>query len=165
MVAQLKVELISPFVEAAKDTFRNFLSMNVRRRDLYLKQGYGMFGDISAIIGLSGTTAGTCAISMSARAAVTAVERMLMAPVEGGFDSPDIRDGVGELVNIVAGQAKATLSRTQYKFDLTLPTIISGKGHEFFQRRGTYCVVVLFETEEKEHFTLDLAVGSREQSA
>lgn len=160
-MSELKIQLISPFVEAAREVFGTFAGTQIRRRDLYLKQGYQMFGEVSAIIGLSGTVTGTCALSLKARAAVRTVEKMLMEPLPQGADCVEVRDGVGEMVNMIAGKAKATLSSTQYKFDITLPTIISGASHEFFQKRGTHCVVVLFETEEKDLFTLEVSVAAR----
>jgi len=160
-VPDLKIELISPFVEAAREVYAGFIGLPIRRKDLYLKQGYKMFGDISAIIGLSGVVTGTCAISLSAHAAVRTVEKMLCEPLAQGVNCMEVRDGVGETVNMIAGKAKGTLSTTKYKFDITLPTIISGAGHEFFQRRGTHCVVVLFQTEEKNLFTLEVSVAAR----
>ena len=160
-MAELKIELIAPFVDATREAFSTFIGMKIRRKKLYIKHGYDMFGDISAIIGLSGKSAGTCAISLSAEAAITAVEKMLHEQLPLGMEAPEVRDGVGELVNMIAGQAKAALSTTPYKFDITLPTIISGKGHEFYQKRGTYCVVIMFETEDGHPFTLDVSVAPR----
>ncbi len=158
----LKVELISPFVEATRDVYKSFIGMPVHRRDLYLKKGYRMYGEVSAIIGLSGVVTGTCAISLSPGAAVRTVEKMLGEPIPQGVDCVEVRDGIGETVNMIAGMAKGTLSSTRYKFDITLPTIISGESHEFFQRLGTHCVVILFETEEHDLFTLEVSVASRD---
>ncbi len=160
-MSDLKIELISPFVEAARDVYGGFIGMPIRRKDLYLKQGYRMFGEVSAIIGLSGVVTGTCAISLSAKAAVQTVEHMLSEPIPQGANCLEVRDGIGETVNMIAGKAKGTLSTTRYKFDITLPTIISGVGHEFFQRRGTHCVVVLFQTLGGELFTLEVSVAAR----
>ncbi len=160
-MSQIKVELISPFVQGAKETFESYANLRIRRKDLYLKHGYRMYGDTSGIIGLSGTTCGTCAISLPDVAAGYVVRRMLMMAEDAALDPVEMRDGVGELVNMIAGRAKAILSPTQYKFDVTLPTIISGEEHEFFQKKETHCVVVLFETENKGCFTLEVCVASR----
>lgn len=160
-MAGLKVELIMPFVTGTKEVFETMVGLKIRRKDLYLKNGYMMYGDISGIIGLSGSTAGTCAISLPGKVAIGAIERLLGESFGEDVERVEIRDGVGELVNMIAGRAKTILSSTPYHFDITLPTIISGKKHEFFQRKGTYCVVIVFETEEGGIFTLDVAVATR----
>ena len=80
-----------------------------------------------------------------------------MLNIESGtLDESEIRDGVGKMINMISGRAKAILSTTEYKFDITLPTIISGGGHELFQRVNSVCVVVLFETANHEEFALDV---------
>jgi chemotaxis protein CheX len=160
-VSGLKIELISPFVEGTKEVFETMVGMKVRRKNLYLKQGYMMYGDISAIIGLSGTTMGTCAVSLPYKLALDSIERLIGESLNNDVNRVELRDGVGELINMISGRAKAILSTTQYRFDITLPTIISGEQHEFFQRKGTHCVVILFETETGQTFTLDVAVATR----
>ncbi len=156
----LKIEMIAPFIEGTKDTFSSVASMQVRRRDVYLKRDHAMFGEISAVIGLSGSTAGTCAVSMPTRLAVRVVRAMLMVPDDETISARDVRDGVGEIVNMVAGRAKAILSPTQYKFDLTLPTIITGTSHEFYRGKGAPCMVVLFDAVPGgESFALDISVA------
>lgn len=160
-MSELKIELIQPFVTGTKETFEGFVGMKIKRKDLYLKQGYGMWGDVSGIIGLSGVTTGNCAISLSRKVALESVGRLLMTDDPESLEDVEVNDGVGELINMIAGRAKAILSTTPYKFDITLPTIITGKGHEFFQKRGSHCVVILFEAEIGECFTLDVSVASR----
>lgn len=155
-----KLALIKPFVDGAKETFETAARLLTRRVDLTLKSGYQMYGDISGVIGLSGPTAGTCALSLRAPLAVAAVRQMLMLPDEEQVSGGDVRDGVGELINMIAGRAKAILSTTRYKFDITLPTIISGRNHEFYQKKGTACVVVTFEAPALgESFTVDICVA------
>jgi len=155
-----RIELIGPFVEGVRDTFQTAASLPVRRRGVYLKKGHTMFGEVSGVIGLSGPTAGTCAVSMSTRLAVYAVRQMLMTPAGEEVTTTDVRDGVGEIVNMVAGRAKAILSKTRFKFDLTLPTIITGRSHEFYRGKGAPCVVVLFDAVGTgESFALDVSVA------
>ena len=159
MGSSLKIELISPFIEATKETFATMVSMELRRKEVYIKQGFDMYGDTSGIIGLSGTTTGTCALSLPAEVAQDAVRTMLMTPDDEVLSEPEIRDGVGELINMIAGGAKTRLSSTQYKFNITLPTIISGGPHEVFHRSSTYCVVVIFENKKGQTLGLDVCVS------
>jgi len=158
--SSLKIELIAPFIESMKDTFSTMVSMELRRREVFIKQGFEMYGDVSAIIGLSGTTTGTCGLSLPAELAQQSVRAMLMTPDDEILSEAEIRDGVGELVNMIAGGAKSKLSQTHYKFNITLPTIISGGRHEVFHRNGTYCVVVVFENIHRQTLALDVCVAA-----
>lgn len=159
MAPSLKIELIAPFIDATKETLATMVSMRVRRKEVFIKQGYDMYGDVSGIIGLSGATTGTCALSMPAALAERAIRAMLMTPDDEVLAEAEIRDGVGELINMIAGGAKTKLSSTMYKFNMTLPTIISGGKHEVFHRGGTYCVVIVFENAERESFALDVCIS------
>ena len=162
-MSQIKVELIVPFIKATHTVFKSMLGTEVRRKDVYIKKGYRMFGEVSGIIGLSGDTTGTCAISLPGPLAIRLVEKLMGEEIEHNFNNVVVRDGVGEFVNMIAGRAKSTLANSQYHFDITLPTLISGKDHEIFHRQGTDCVVVLFETADNTAFTLDLCVGDAKQ--
>jgi chemotaxis protein CheX len=159
MSSSLKLELITPFIDATKEAFTTMLSMPIRRKEVFIKQGYDMYGDVSGIMGLSGTTTGTCALSMPADLAERAIRAMLMTPDDEMLAESEIRDGVGELINMIAGGAKTKLSGTMYKFNMTLPTIISGGKHEVYHRSGTYCVVIVFENAERESFALDICIS------
>ncbi len=161
MGSSLKIELIAPFIESTKETFSTMISMNIRRKEVFIKEGFDMYGDFSGIIGLSGTTTGTCALSLPSEVALEAVRTMLMIPEDEVLSDEDTRDGVGELINMIAGGAKTKLSSTQYKFSITLPTIISGGKHEVYHRTGTYCVVVVFENAQGNTFALDVCVAVR----
>jgi chemotaxis protein CheX len=160
-VADIKVDLIVPFIKSTHTAFETMMATPLQRKEIYVKRGFKMFGDISGIIGLSGPTTGTCAVSMPGEFARRMVSEMLGEDVPGGVESSTVRDGVGEIINMVTGGAKAKLAKTEHRFDITLPTIIAGYGHEVFHRKGTQCLVVLFETERQEQFTLDLAVRLR----
>ena len=161
-MSELKIELIKPFITGTKEVFESMAEIKIRRKDLYLKEGYMMYGEISGIIGLSGTTTGTCSISMPGELAISAVGNLMGDPIKGGPDQVIVRDGVGEMINMITGRAKAILSKTKYKFNITLPTIISGQGHEFFsQRRNTPCVVIIFESDLGHFFSLEVCAASR----
>jgi len=160
-VSSLKAEIIGPFIKGTQETLATMAGIKVHRKDVYLKKGYRMYGDISGVIGLSGATVGTCAISMPKGLAMETVRRVLGEPEGKQLEVVEIRDGVGELVNMIVGCAKALLSHTKYRFDLTLPTIISGADHEFFQRDGRLCVVIIFDTDLGESFALEVSVATR----
>ncbi len=156
-----KAELITPFLVAVRDTFETMFGEKVHRKELYLKKGSRMYGEISGIIGLSGRTTGTCAVSLPEPVALAIIQRLLGASSGGNLSRAELNDGVGELINMIVGRAKALLSATPYRFDISLPTIVSGEEHEFYQKKTAVCVVVLFELESGGLFTLEVTVAAR----
>ena len=161
MASSVRIELILPFIESTKDTFSTMLGTEIRRKGVSIKQGFDMFGEVSGVIGLSGATAGTCALTMPTSLAQRLVRTMLMIPESDDLADSDVNDGVGELINMIAGGAKTKLTRTQYKFNITLPTIISGGKHEVFHRGDAHCVVIQFQTRAGEEFALDVCVSQK----
>jgi chemotaxis protein CheX len=100
-VAQLKVELITPFITSTQDTFATMMGIKARRKEVYIKRGFEMYGEYSGVIGLSGATTGSCGLSLPTSFARYAVNRMLMTDDPDSLTDVDLRDGVGEMVNLV----------------------------------------------------------------
>ncbi|HPU96821.1 MAG TPA: chemotaxis protein CheX [Candidatus Hydrogenedentes bacterium] len=151
--------IVQQFDQGVKDTLQSMAGVRAVRVDAWIKDGHAMYGDVSAIIGLSGPVKGTCALSMPGDLVRRLICRMLGMEENAPVSETDIRDGAGELVNMTAGRAKALLQHTPYKFDITLPTIITGAGHEVYRRQDTPCLNLLYETEQGDRFVLDLALS------
>jgi len=147
-----------PFVESAKEAFAVTHSTEISRRQVYVKQGYVMYGDVSGLIGLSGATTGTCALSLPVSLARSLMDPMLIVSKDEHLISSSSIDGVGMLITKIVGGAREKLAQTKHKFNFTLPTIISGGKHEIFHRSGAHCVVLLFDTPKGDVFTLDVCV-------
>ena len=58
-------------------------------------------------------------------------------------------DGLCEIANIIAGQTKASLSTTDYKFDrISVPSVIVGNNYSISHYRGMTSLSVEFELPE-----------------
>ncbi len=68
-------------------------------------------------------------ISLPQKTAVAVSEKF--AGFEFEFDSEDMNDLVGELANIVAGDAKSRLLKMGIETKLSLPTVVSGRDVKF----------------------------------
>jgi chemotaxis protein CheX len=156
----LDVKVINPFIEAATEVFRTASGMEIVRKDLFLKKNYRMFGDVSGVMGLNGEASGTVVISMSAQLACKLVGRMLGEEPESTV-SATVRDGVGEVINMIAGRAKAVLAGSQYHFHISLPAVIAGTGHEIAHKSGAPCIVVVFGVEDDE-FAIQVSLAPEE---
>ena len=75
--------------------------------------------------------------------------------------TPDVKDGIGEIINMIAGQAKSQLANTKYHFTFSIPTTVSGAGHEINHRQGTPNIAVLFEADGEE-FIIQVCLSATE---
>jgi len=151
----MRVEYINPFVAAVGKVYRTMLSSDVRRGQPVLKDDNRADHYISGVIGLSGKAVGAAVLSMSEPAALAAASHMLMC--EMTEISEDVMDAVGELVNMVAGAAKAELK--EYELMVSLPNVITGNEHEIHFPSDVRPISIPFETDWG---PITLAVGLTE---
>jgi chemotaxis protein CheX len=121
----MNVEHINPFLAATVSVFDTMLNCKLERGVPHLKGGTQPQHEVSGVIGLSGKAQGTVVLGLSRQAALSAAEALLQertTEING-----DVRDAVGELVNIIAGSAKAKLEHLS--LSVSLPTVITGKNH------------------------------------
>lgn len=145
-VGRLDVAWVSPFVDATVDTMKQMAGMECVRSGLTLRMDAFTKGEISGTMGLSGIAEGFVSVTFKNNVARKIVCRMLQ--VNAGEESEeDIRDGVGELMNMIAGAAKAQLAATEHAFQLSLPNVIVGGPHTVGQIRGVPVIVIEFTTE------------------
>ncbi|MBI5118472.1 chemotaxis protein CheX [Candidatus Poribacteria bacterium] len=124
----MKVEFINPFIESVHKLFTTMLGCEAKRADAKLTRVSDNPRQITALIGLSGTARGTVALSFPMETAVAMANRLLGADNTVSDDS--VSDAVGELVNIVAGGAKAMFcTESSVPIDLSLPNVIRGERH------------------------------------
>ena len=119
----MNVEYINPFVISTKNVFATMLNCELVRGEIRLKTHTCPEHNVSGIIGLSGRAHGTVVLSLNRDAAILAAAAMLQErPSEV---NAEVKDAVGELVNIIAGGAKAQLFAL--KMSVTIPTVVTGK--------------------------------------
>ena len=123
------------FQDAAEMTFAKMLLVQlVFVED---KDASSNIYDISGVIGFHGDIVGNVALSLSEETAMEAISRLVGEKIT---NLNDTKDGVGELVNMVAGNAR--LGFEDMDIRLTIPEIIKGKGHELdFTRYSEYFVL------------------------
>jgi len=142
----MKVEYINPFIESVYELFTTMLNSTAERGDVGVYWEPPNTSDIVAMIGLSGSARGTVAISFPVSTALAIVGRMLSTDVRIVDDT--VRDGVAELVNIVAGNAKGKLQDGEgLPIDLSLPTVVRGTDYQVDYPTRTAWLEVPFNSE------------------
>ena len=157
--AALDAALVNAVVTATSQVLSTMAYTHVECKGVRAEQDYRPYGDISAVIGISGESGeGMFALSFPMVLANVIVSRLIGVTPEK-LSSEDRCDGVGELINMISGSAKSTLSQqsnTLYK--LALPTVIQGKDHEISSRpRHCPYLVMQFETEDGKTFNLQVS--------
>lgn len=144
---------LEPFVRATRTTFARLVGLEVTAAEADHGTGVVTGYDVSGIVGLSRIgderrpNCGSLVLSFSAEVARRVVGRIL-----GADEMPelgqDVADGVGELVNIIAGQAKQGLADVGIaECRTTLPNVILGSQHRVFYQRNVERTAVQFSSE------------------
>jgi chemotaxis protein CheX len=129
----MDVRFINPFIASIKTVFKTMVATDIVVGKPYLIQAHEeQTADVSAVIGMSGDVAGCVVLSLPMQTACNLASKF--AGISLTREHPDFADALGELANMVAGQAKA-------KFDglnvsISLPSVIVGKEHVVSQSRA-----------------------------
>lgn len=147
VTTKIDARLVNPIVSATTDVLKTMANTEVRLKEVLAHKDYTPSGDVSAVIGIIGKEGeGMVALSFTQNLASLIVARLLGVTPDR-VSTEDRNDGIGELVNMISGNAKTILSRNgACSYQLSLPTIISGIGHEVINRpRNTPYLVIVFE--------------------
>ncbi len=121
------VNLINPFIGSVSSVFTTMLNLNPKRSQIKLAGARVDEESLSALVGISGEMSGVVALRFPPATALKVAGKMLDATYEEIDDH--VIDAISELVNMVAGSAKA-----HFTFDpplqLGLPTVVQGSGYK-----------------------------------
>jgi chemotaxis protein CheX len=124
----MDVKYINPFITAASTVFKTMLNLETSMEKPFLKNDKTSSGDVTGVIGLAGDKSGSVCVSFREKGALL-VYKTLMGD-ECTEISPDVVDAIGELTNIIAGQARKELEHTGVNLKASIPTIVVGRGSE-----------------------------------
>jgi len=118
---------LDPFIDATVRVFEEFFNLTPTLKTPYLLDKQEAYHwDLSAVIGIGGDNRGVVVISFTEELAETLTTQL--ADMHGKPCMDDILDTIGEVVNIIAGNAKKGLE--EYRLVISLPSIIRGNDHE-----------------------------------
>ena len=131
--------LITPFIASIENVFSTMMQLPVTIKEPTLKKTPETTYDVSGIIGMSGDVVGSVVLSFPKQTAVRLVT--LFTGTEMAPDSPDFPDAVGELSNMVSGNAKGMFSGKR-KVQISCPSVVIGMGHTVSRPRDIPCVAI-----------------------
>jgi chemotaxis protein CheX len=138
----MDVSYVNPFVTATILCFKTMVFTDVTPLKPSLKNEPYPTHDISGVIGLSGEAQGSISLSFPLDVAIKVISSMLGCEITE--KSPELNDGIGEIANIIAGNAKRGL--TKYNLSISLPNVIVGKGHVIGGQSGCPTIIVPFSS-------------------
>lgn len=99
--------------------------------------------EVSALIGLAGETTGAVVLSFSRETAIRIIS--ILSGKQHTALSNEVLDGVGELVNIIAGNAKRDL--LGFRIMISLPGVLVGDSYRIKWPQGIPVITIPFDAD------------------
>ncbi len=119
----MDIRFVNPFVTAIQNVFKTMIATDTIIGKPFLKgTDDASDADVYAMIGLSGQVMGMIVIAFPQATALKIAKAL--TGEEMGIDHPDLGDALGELINMVTGQAKSLF--TGVVANISLPNVVIG---------------------------------------
>jgi chemotaxis protein CheX len=122
----MRAEVVNTFVLAAAEVLAAETSVRAKRGPLSLEREAYVSDEVTVLISLVGDVWGIVFYSMSLETARAVLSTMLGQQL-GAFDEL-AQSGIAELANVIAGQASTRLAELGSLTQVSVPTLIVGKG-------------------------------------
>ncbi|MFN2342698.1 MAG: chemotaxis protein CheX [Desulfonatronovibrio sp.] len=143
-----KVELvIKKFADSVVNVLGTMAMTKAKPGKAYVKKDNTAKGDISGVIGFSspsGKSKGTMSVTFTLDSALGIINNMLGEEYKEVTD--DVADAVGELTNMICGQARKGLAEIGITYEGAIPSVVSGAGHSIRHVSSSAILAVPFET-------------------
>ncbi len=151
-----EIAYLQPFINNTCHVLKTMAGLTVEFRKVYFSNTIRIFGDISGIMGLSGNAEGTLVVTFYWDLAKTIIAKMMGAE-EDSIDAELIHDGVSEIINMISGSTKKEFVGTPYHFEISLPSVVVGPGHQIGYLQNTSVAVLIFHV-GNESFALHVCI-------
>jgi chemotaxis protein CheX len=149
-------EYLTPFVKNTCNVLETMASMRVQFQEVYFSNDIKIFGDVSGIMGLSGNAEGTLVVTFYWSLAQKIIAKM-MGVEEEKLDAELIHDGVSEIINMISGSTKREFVGKPYHFEISLPSVVVGSGHQVGHIHDTSIAVLIFSV-DSQYFSLYVCI-------
>ncbi len=148
----MKIEYIQPFINATRKVLSTMASMESKPMKPTLKEAnnFKAKGDISSCIDLSGECKGSIGLSFTTNC-ILAVAKLMLGEEFAELDD-EVADMVGELVNMISGDARRQLVSLGFSFSAGIPKISSGENHVIQHAVNERIIVIPFTTDHGSFF-------------
>lgn len=142
----MNVKYLNPLLESTVTVLSMMAMVEAKPGVPMLKQGSQTLGEITGVIDLTGSKVnGSMAISFSSAAILNITEKLLGETISHIDDT--VIDVVGEITNMITGNAKRIYSEQGLEFDLTLPTTLLGQDQPLLHNTQGEIILLPFTTD------------------
>ena len=139
----LNAEYINPFLEAASIVFKSILNVDLRRGKLVIKPSPNPSMEIAIIIGIVGAITGEIVYSME----FNMVKKMANVLIPGLTEEQiktEYVDIMGEIANMITGNAMNLFASTDKIIDITTPTVVDTKTQPYTPEQRVSLGILLY---------------------
>lgn len=157
---KLDINFINPFIAGTIETFKTQVGVPITPGKPTVKTQGGVIqgNSLAGVINLTCSHfTGIIAIAFSKEVFLNTYNKMLDEDVKELND--EVKDGAGELLNIIYGQAKKELNRVGYQLEKAIPTIMAGENIQIHVSRQTPAIVLPFSSELGD-FYLEVSIST-----
>lgn len=122
----MKAQLIEAFLDSITGIFSSFGFGEVVRGVIHQKESFVCKYNLTTVIGISGNVRGNMALSMPYDTARKIASAMMMGMEVSEIDEISV-SALGEMTNMICGQAVMGIQSPDLSVDITPPTIIHGE--------------------------------------
>jgi len=151
----MDVTLVNPFISATVKVLETMASTKVNPGKPFLKKDKIARGDVTGIIGITGEANGTISVTFDEGSILGIVSRMFGEELTEM--NAEISDAVGELTNMISGQARRKLEENGREFQAAIPSVVTGKDHEINHITSGPIVAIPFTTDGGK-FTIEICL-------
>jgi chemotaxis protein CheX len=148
---------ITPFIASIQNVFSTMMQLPVTIGQPRIKDGPATTYDVSGIIGMSGDVVGSVVLSFPKATAQRLVT--LLTGTEMTADHADFPDAIGELANMVSGNAKGQFGGKK-KVTISCPSVVIGQNHSVARPKDVPCIVFPCTTDCGD-FVVEVAIAER----
>lgn len=156
-VTIMRAEHVNPFIHATISVLTKMAMLTAKPDKPYLKKDDRAYGDVSSIVGLTGVPTGSFSLSFEKQCVFKLVSNMFGEEINEL--SHITADAVGELANMISGQARQKLETIGFLCDGAIPTIARGEHHELRHITEGPKIAIPFTTDSG-NFTLEVCFES-----
>lgn len=125
----IDVTMVNPFLASASEVFRQLFKCELTRGQISIRKDPSATNDVAIIIGITGAShTGVVVFSMKTVTARKMVN-MLDPSIAGDRDKA-FSDALGEVANIICGNAMAIFTAQNIELNITTPSVITGQAFE-----------------------------------
>ena len=141
----MDVKILNPFINATLNVIETMAFIKPEVGKPYLKNDDFVQGDVSGVIKITGDSNGTVSVTFNKLCILNIVSNMFGEEMKE--INNEIEDAVGELTNMISGQARKELEKIGKVFHGTIPSVITGKNHKLIPMTKGHKFAIPFKTD------------------